>query len=148
MATLTKRIGKPSGIVIHHSLTKDGNTVSWDAIKKYHMEENGWADIGYHGGCEVIDGKLTGLTGRPVDTLGGHTVGRNNMLGFCFVGNFDVTTPSDEVLEFGAKYVAGWCRMFDIPVEKIHRHSETAPKTCPGINFPWTKFITMVKKEI
>jgi len=96
-----------SYIMLHHSLTKDGATVSWQAIRRYHVETLGWKDIGYHFGIELIgspspppspargEGVLGGyeiLVGRPLDMEGAHCAAQGmnqKALGICFVGNFD-----------------------------------------------------------
>ncbi len=39
---------KPEHIIIHCSGTEDSETVSWSAIRRYHIYDNGWANIGYH----------------------------------------------------------------------------------------------------
>lgn len=38
---------KPDGFLIHHSGTRDSGTVSWSAIRSFHLYDRGWADIGY-----------------------------------------------------------------------------------------------------
>ena len=134
----------PTGITIHHSLTKDGKTVDWDAIKRYHIENNHWTTIGYHAGVERINGVLTTLTGRAVNRIGAHCVGRNDTIGICIVGNFDIGPPDDEILEYAAKVTAGYLRMFALPITSVRRHNEFAPKSCPGKKFPWDKFIGLV----
>ena len=136
---------KPSGVIIHHSLTKDGKTVDWDGIKRYHMQEKGWSDIGYHLGVERINGVLTALTGRPLDKIGAHCLGHNDCIGICIVGNFDLAPPDDETLRYAAALVSGYLRMFELEVASIHRHHEYHPKSCPGTRFPWETFIAYVE---
>ena len=136
---------KPSGIILHHSLTADGKTVDWDAIKRYHVETNGWDDIGYHAGVERINGVLTALTGRPLNMIGGHTKGHNDTIGICVVGNFDLAPPDDDLLRYAASLTAGYMRMFDLPVTRLYMHREYANyKSCPGTKFPWVAFKTLV----
>ena len=62
----------PQWIVIHHSLTEDGSPKNWDAIRKFHIEERGWNDIGYNLGMENVNGKITLLEGRPIGSEGAH----------------------------------------------------------------------------
>lgn len=74
-------------LIIHHSLTKDGQVADWGAIRKYHMEVNGWDDIGYHWGIERVGNGVVLQTGRPETMVGAHTKGMNDQsIGICVVG--------------------------------------------------------------
>jgi N-acetylmuramoyl-L-alanine amidase len=137
---------KPNGIVIHHSLTKDSNTVSWDAIKKYHTETMGWDDIGYHFGVEYVTGSVKILTGRPILYAGAHTREFNDSIGICVVGNYD--TDALEKDKFDALVDLTVQLLEEYPhltPKQIYKHSEWAGyKSCPGKRFPWSDFIAMV----
>lgn len=133
-----------SRIIIHHSATQDGKTFSWSAIKRYHVNELKFLDIGYHAGVELVDDDFFVMMGRDWDMDGAHTQGQNqNALGLCFVGNFDLWLPEDDMLLEGAKIVRLWRRLYGIPISEVHKHSEYNPKTCPGDLFPWAKFLAM-----
>jgi hypothetical protein len=133
----------PNKIIIHHSLTKDSGTVSWGAIRKYHVETNGWADIGYHWGIELINDHYEILMGRPSDHIGAHTIGQNDQaIGICIVGNFDIDPVLPEIKDQLHILIEWLIGVYKIPNQKIYGHCEFAQKTCPGKNlFDWVKEI-------
>ena len=128
-------MNNPEYIVIHHSLTKDNKTVSWNAIRKYHLSL-GWSNIGYHYGIELIGDRYEVLIGRFEDQAGAHTrqAGMNHKsLGICFVGNYDILPPLRERLVAGAELIVRLMRRYDIPLENVVPHSKYATyKSCPG----------------
>lgn len=119
-------LAKKKYIVIHHSLTKDGNTVNWDAIRRYHMSwrldgesitaaeaqearaagktvEAPWDDIGYNYGIENVNGKDQFLLGHSLYTPGTHASGFNtNGIGICVLGNFQKIAPPKDKFEMAA----------------------------------------------
>lgn len=128
----------PQRIVIHHSLTEDGKTVSWTAIRRFHVFKNGWDDIGYHAGIEIVGDALECFYGRPATRTGAHVKGSNSgSLGFCFVGNFDIESPTDQLLYIAAERVlVPWMKQFNITIDSVFAHRDFAPdRTCPGALF-------------
>ena len=70
----TMGINAPEKIIIHHSLTEDNVMLSsFDAIRRYHMQTNGWSDIGYHWLLEKVNNKWIWRPGRPEKVSGAHT---------------------------------------------------------------------------
>lgn len=132
---------KPKKITVHNSATRDSGTVSWGAIRKYHTETLGWSDIGYHAGVELVKSGnelyYEILMGRMWDRQGAHVRGHNqDNLGICFIGDFDLREPPQAQLIAGAKIIALWMKLFDIPIEEIYTHRRFDPtKTCPGDKF-------------
>ncbi len=135
---------RPDYIIIHHSLTEDGQTVSWGAIRKYHIQQ-GWADIGYHYGIELIGDHYEVLMGRMPDQVGAHCkeAGMNQRsLGICLIGNFDLAPPPDMAFALLATLVKALQGSWNIPTGNVKRHSDYATyKSCPGKLFPWAEFI-------
>lgn len=134
-------------IIIHHSLTPDSVSKSWAAIRKYHMETNGWQDIGYHYGIENVDGKYEIMKGRAEGKTGAHTkeLNMNKVgLGICLVGNFDRLVPAAAQWSCALGLVRQLMAEHHIPRENVWGHREAqekgglAPehrKTCPGKAF-------------
>lgn len=145
---------KPRFIVIHHSATADGSTFSWGAIRRYHVKERGWDDIGYHFGVELVWDRYEIMLGRMPDESGAHCkeMGMNSMaIGVCLVGNFDTTPPSDDALAKLREIVRWIMREYDIPSRNVLGHREVGLragynwtkgqyKSCPGSQFDLTEF--------
>lgn len=131
---------KIDSIMIHHSLTKDSETVSWAAIERYHIETNGWTDIGYHYGIEQINGIYHCLVGRP-EHRPAAACPQGNMnhraIHICCVGNFDVDKVELLMLKLLVKrLLLPIMDRYGIIPSRIYGHRDFNPaKTCPGKGF-------------
>lgn len=144
----------PQKVIIHHSLTRDSGSVSWGAIRKYHVQKMKWSGIGYHAGVElVMSGQEVSyeiLMGRAWDRLGAHTRGHNtNSLGICFVGNYDIIPSPKRMLIMGAKVIALWLRLFNLSINDIYTHNHfNGYKACPGIHFDMEYLLTCIRGKL
>jgi hypothetical protein len=127
---------KPRRIILHHSLTRDSETVSWGAIRRYHMQDLGWRDIGYHFGIERVGDSHEILMGRMIGERGAHckeSEMNKLALGICFVGNFDLEPPRHSAWVLGLRLVRSLCEALTIPYTCVHGHNYyNSHKSCPG----------------
>lgn len=134
----------PEYVIIHHSLTKDSKTVSWQPIRRYHVDNLGWDEVGYHYGIELVNDQYEILVGRMEGTQGAHCSqeGINQKsIGICCIGNFDDHTPDLAIWSMLLDLVANICLRYNIPVENVKGHNEYAPyKSCPGKAFSMVDF--------
>jgi N-acetyl-anhydromuramyl-L-alanine amidase AmpD len=141
-------------LVIHHSLTKDGKVVDWDAIRRYHMTDPGhkWVDIGYHYGVELVGNEYVIKVGRPEWAVGAQCKeeGMNNKsLGICVVGNYDLGAPPEEAMEQLVILCGNLCSKYKLPVSSIVTHHQFAGyKTCPGTKFPMDELRRRVAERL
>ena len=71
-------------LVIHCSATRADQEITADHIRRWHVDDNGWSDIGYHWIIER-EGKLQ--HGRHAQSQGAHVRGHNHeSIGICLVG--------------------------------------------------------------
>lgn len=138
-------------IMIHHSFTEDGRELNWNAIIDWHVNHNGWSDVGYHFGVETTDRGAVALVGRPLTVAGAHCSqqGMNSVaIGICVVGNYDVRKPDLPHLSVLAhRLVIPLMDLFTIPLENIVFHREYAKyKSCPGTMFNKEHFIRYIKE--
>jgi len=131
-----KRLNAVDGIVLHCSDTEDGPRPNWEAIRRYHIEVNGWQDIGYHFVVERINGVVMVVQGRSPKFEGAHCAaqGRNrDTIGVCVVGDFDDNPPDEELYRKVVELLAFLCFTWHLPASSVRGHGELDPrKSCPG----------------
>jgi hypothetical protein len=126
--------------MLHHSLTKDSATVSWDAIRRYHKTEMKMKDIGYHFGVELAGNAYEALIGRSLDEhAAGCPQGDMNRIAvhICMVGNFDAAPPpKEQLIVLRDRLLTPLMLHLKIGPEAIVFHRYYASwKTCPGTMF-------------
>ena len=130
----------PNKIILHHSLTKDSKTVSVGAIRRYHIKILKWDDIGYHFLIEKMRDDIEIVCGRMPDKIGSHCKGFNtDSIGICFIGNYDIERPSQEMWDAGIKLVRFLMKQYKITDIHGHNHYNNH-KTCPGKLFDMDQF--------
>jgi len=143
-ATIGPFLAGLTHIILHHSLTADGQTVSWDAIRRWHTGETPGSkykfdDIGYHFGIELVGNQYEIFAGRMMTEEGAHCVEQrmnHRSIGICFVGDFDGDPPPQAQWGLGVKLVRSLCAVLGIPKENVCGHRDFAPyKSCPGKQF-------------
>lgn len=144
----------PVGVILHHTATPDivaGQRVDAAFIGREHAQrgfsviaEGRVYHIGYH---YLILRDGTVQAGRPESVPGSHTLGHNNQIGICLVGNFSSsanphgehgsTRPSPEQLAALDKLLKRLIRKYRFRPRDLHRHRDYAPTACPGDRFPF-----------
>lgn len=114
-----------------------------------------WADIGYQFGVERVGGAVILQEGRPLTMPGAHCnqhgpdgISLNlTSIGICFVGDFDLEPPADDVYEAGAMLCSSLIMKFPtIRPDRIWPHRQFAPwKTCPGTRFDMDRLVKFTK---
>jgi MYXO-CTERM domain-containing protein len=126
--TVTAAMGDPTGIL--------------RSIQSYHMDSNGWCDVGYHF-LVSLDGRV--WEGRELDFLGTHVANNNtNNIGVSFMGCFHTSScsslppnvPPDAMVDGAARVVAELGRLYGITPNATtvlgHRDHPGASTACPG----------------
>lgn len=163
-------------LMVHHSLTTDGDTVSWSAITRFHMSysvgghiireadalariargeyvRRPWKANGYHLGVEIIDGKYQMLVGRQITSSAAAAPQRrmNHVaIHCCFVGNFDLAPPDQAMLDFALPHLAAFCDLAGITVDREHilgHRDVNSRKSCPGTMFDIDAFVEQLGGE-
>ena len=136
-------------IIVHHSAGVNSSN-DWPAVVRsiwnYHVNTNGWDDIGYNW---LVDPNGVLYEGRGDGLQGAHFCGQNgNTVGLCVLGNFQTTLPSGAALGKLREYLA-W-QTCDLGVDPtdfgfhdgsglnlyyISGHRDGCSTACPGDQF-------------
>jgi hypothetical protein len=115
-------------IVIHHSAlpVSDGPL----QIQQLHMQQKGYADIGYH---FVIDEAGRIYEGRKLNVRGAHTGGHNTgTVGIVLLGNFEDAQPTAVQLSSMKILVRCLADQYGIAWLAGHRDFQPDETLCPG----------------
>lgn len=111
-------------IITHHA---DAITCTVLDINQWH-KNNGWAGIGYH---FLIKKDGSAYAGRPIDTVGAHTLGQNSdSIGICLEGRLTQEKPTNEQIQSLEELISYLKGVYgNIPVKGHMDYMET---DCPG----------------
>jgi hypothetical protein len=133
---------KVDRVIVHHFYRP--TAAQWrglptlEAVRRFHVEGNGWEDIGYH---VVVGPDNTIWLARPIEHVGAHCKGQNTRsVGLAFAADFDTEDPAANGLATGEKATAAICERFKIGADHVFFHRDFAPKSCPGLKMSRTAF--------
>ena len=126
---------KVNKIIIHCTATPEGRDVTIDEVRRWHVKERGWRDVGYHFLIR-LDGTVE--EGRPIEMTGAHTRGHNwDSIGIAYAGGMskDMTEPEDtRTDEQKDSFVDLLCQLHDCYGGTIYGHRDFSEKACPSFD--------------
>ena len=115
-------------IVIHHTASTAKETV--EQIHNFHINNNGWAGIGYH---FYIRKDGTVYKGRDEKYAGAHCVDYNSIsLGICLEGNFEIEKPTEKQLKSLTELLQHLKQKYGNV--QVVGHRDLNATACPGKN--------------
>jgi len=130
-------------IVVHCSATqaswmKTARTSAKVAeIRRWHIEDRGWRDIGYH---YVIDRDGTVARGRSETVIGAGVEGHNRgVIHICLIGGHGSNANDRFEAHFTHEQEIALMKLIDditrrTDIQRISGHNEHAAKACPGFS--------------
>jgi hypothetical protein len=141
--------------VIHHTANTSDYATTGEAdtkpkiraIQNYHMDVNGWCDIGYHflvnKQGNIFSGRLNSGTISMI-VRGAHDGCNTDSYGFNLMGNYDVnalTSAGQSALEniIACRMPSGWDALgngtsYCGTTDKVIGHRQVLATACPGAN--------------
>jgi len=128
---------KINKIIIHCTATPRGRDVTLEEVKRWHIEERGWSDIGYHY-LILLNGDIE--EGRPIERSGAHTKNNNfDSIGIAYVGGMsnsgEQSEPEDTRTEEQKESLVDLlCILKDDYGGTIYGHRDFSNKACPSFD--------------
>lgn len=119
-------------IIVHCSATPPDMDIGVKEIRRWHVEERGWSDVGYH---YVIrrDGRIG--DGRPINKIGAHARGYNrSSIGICLVGGVNKDGKPDanfSVEQYNSLRLLINHLKGTYDIDNIIGHRDVSYKECP-----------------
>ena len=122
-------------IVIHCAATKASMDIGLTEIRKWHVQDNGWRDVGYH---YIIRRNGEVELGRSIRDTGAHAAGYNHKsVSVCMVGGMAEDSSAEN--NFTAQQ---WTALLDLvkqlksnyPDADVIGHNEISEKECPSFD--------------
>jgi hypothetical protein len=134
-------------LIVHHSAGANTST-NWAAtvraIFDFHVNTNGWSDVGYNY-LITPDGTLFVGRGGGNNVIGAHYCAKNgNTMGVCMVGTYTTVAPTDTAMRTLEKILAWKCTDANInptgmgilsdlgAINTINGHRSGCATECPG----------------
>jgi N-acetylmuramoyl-L-alanine amidase/Secretion system C-terminal sorting domain len=133
-------------VIVHHSAGPNTSS-DWDAVVRsildFHVNSNGWADVGYNY-LVAPTGKLYVGRGGGKNVVGAHYCGKNGAtMGICMMGTYTSVAPTDTALRTLEKIIAWKCLDANINplgtanhvagnLKTIEGHRSGCATDCPG----------------
>lgn len=148
-------IDHPEFIVVHHTFTTPRQGEAKESVKdiqKFHMNGNGWSDIGY-GFLNMVDGTLIeGREGSLKQAILGNAVRGahagsdrgNRSPSVSNEGNFMTTPMNTQQWQSLVDMCAALCESCDIDPSKIRGHRDFVATDCPG-NWLYDRLPQLIK---
>lgn len=108
-------------------------------IRRWHVEDRKWRDIGYHW---IIDRDGSVAPGRRETEIGAGVEGHNRgVIHVCLIGGHGSAATDRFAQHFTGSQDAALRRLIAqisarTPIRRVSGHNEWAAKACPGFNVP------------
>ena len=125
-------------VTVHHTADEVNGSARGDTadaihrMQRYHMSQNGWADIGYH---FLIDSKGRIWQGRLLDYQGAHAGSgelNGGNIGIVLLGDFTATPPSSTQQKSLFQLLSLIEQRLGVSRAHFYTHRELKTTSCPG----------------